>query len=430
MEIFERWRTGATKSAQSLTLRIVSAMLCVVTLAVITYAAAMFYGISLAEEVLIGRDLEEKLQKVAEHRGFAADDETETVYTTATGTDFPPVPKRYLTMKEGFSESLGDEDYFIFKQKRGNEIWVIEKSQMEFEEEEMELYLRLLIGFVIIFLFTGLTGLWLASAVTRPVKRLANEVRGMARQTTFQPLSERPADDEIGELALTVEDTLKKFNEVLDRERAFTADVSHELRTPLMVISSTTELLRLPASSEEKEKRLQRIEGACRRLNRLVRVFLELARGSEESTAEIVSWDSVVRVAVANWQPEAKKAGLRLSWGKTDESQVMVNGAFAESVLDNLLRNALQYTVSGTIDVRLSADAVSVADTGRGIEDGEKESILHAFVRGETAPGEGYGWGLSLVRRICRKQGWRLEFRRNEPCGTVFTVRFGSENAF
>ena len=145
---------------------------------------------------------------------------------------------------------------------------------------------------------------------------------------------------------------------------------------------------------------------------------------------EIVSWDSVVRVAVANWQPEAKKAGLRLSWDKTDESQVMVNGAFAESVLDNLLRNALQYTDSGTIDVRLSADAVSVADTGRGIEDGEKESILHAFVRGETAPGEGYGWGLSLVRRICRKQGWRLEFRRNEPCGTVFTVRFGSENAF
>ena len=62
--------------------------------------------------------------------------------------------------------------------------------------------------------------------------------------------------------------------------------------------------------------------------------------------------------------------------------------------------------------------------TGRGIADEEKTRVLQAFVRGDTAPGAGYGWGLSLVRRICRKEGWVLSFVDNSPQGTIFTVTF------
>ena len=415
--------------ALSLTARIVLAMLCMVTLVAFSYGFAIYYGISLTEETLIGRKMQMKLELVMDGSPQTAFAGVEKIYTDSPRfTGYPPIPAMFQSAEEGFGECFGDTDYFVYKIVRNGETWLIVQDQYGFESEEIELYLQAAIGFLIVLLISVVVGLWLAGAVTRPVKRLADDVRAMAAQTMFQPLTHRPGNDEIGALALTVEATLAKFNEALARERAFTADVSHELRTPLMVISSTAELLRLPATDEVREKRLQKIESACRRLNRLVRVFLELARGGEEATAEKVPWFRVAESAAANWRGEAQRKGLTLIFSDQSASAPEVNAAFAESVIDNLLRNALQYTDAGGVTVTLRDKSLSVADTGRGIADEEKERVLQAFVRGEAAPGEGYGWGLSLVRRICRKEGWVLSFENNRPRGTVFTVTFGDKS--
>lgn len=417
----------AGRAGPSITTRVVMAMLCMVTIVTVTYGFAIVYGITLAEESLMGREMEMKLELAMKSERPAIFDAMERIYAdTKRTTAYPPVPERYLAMGEGFNESLGERDYFVYKITRGDEVWVMEQDQLGFEDEELELYLQAAIGFLVVLLVSAVGGLWLARAVTLPVQRLADDVRAMAQAKTFRPLSVRPADDEIGGLALTVESTLKQFNEALARERAFTADVSHELRTPLMVISSTAELLRLPAAPEVTAQRIERMEAACRRLSRLVRVFLELARGTTESTAEVVPWAQVLATTVANWQPEARKKGIRLGWEDASAANPQVNSAFAESVVDNLLRNALQYTDEGEIKLTLTDEAVTVADTGRGIPEGEKAQILQAFVRGESAPGEGYGWGLSLVRRICRHEGWPLSFADNAPRGTIFKVKFAA----
>lgn len=426
MQWLELWRESRTaRKAPSLTVRIVAAMLCMASIVAVTYGVAIYYGITLAEETLIGREMQTKLERASKSRGSVFFDEVERIYSDERTSGYPPVPERYRSMEDGFGESLEDDtDYFVYKLTRNGQVWVIVQDQYGFENEEQELYIQAAIGFLIVILLAVVVGLWLAGAVTRPVHRLADDVKAMATSTTFRPLSHRPTEDEIGELALTVETTLAKFNEALARERAFTADVSHELRTPLMVISSTAELLRLPATDAVREERLRRIESACRRLNRLIRVFLELARGRDETAMEIVPWATVAENAVADWQREAEKKGLVLAWQDQSTTIPQVKSAFAESVIDNLLRNALQYTERGQVTVVLTDYSLSVADTGRGIADEEKTRVLQAFVRGDTAPGEGYGWGLSLVRRICRKEGWVLSFADNPPQGTIFTVTF------
>ncbi len=417
----------AGRAGLSITARVVMAMLCMVTIVSVTYSFAIVYGISLAEESLMGREMAMKLELAMESKSPQIFDAMERIYADTKRTSaYAPVPERYRALPEGFSESLGERDYFVYKITRGDEVWVMEQDQLGFEDEEIELYLQAAIGLLVVVFVSIVGGLWLARAVTLPVQRLANDVQAMARAKTFRPLSVRPADDEIGGLALTVESTLKQFNEALARERAFTADVSHELRTPLMVISSTAELLRLPAAPDVTAQRIQRIDAACRRLSRLVRVFLELARGTTESTSEVVPWSQVLETTAANWQAEAQKKGIGLSWVNESTTNPQVKGAFAESVVDNLLRNALQYTDEGEIRLTLTDEVVTVADTGRGIPEGEKARILQAFVRGDSAPGEGYGWGLSLVRRICRHEGWPLSFADNAPRGTIFKVKFAA----
>jgi len=70
----------------------------------------------------------------------------------------------------------------------------------------------------------------------------------------------------------------------------------------------------------------------------------------------------------------------------------------------------------------LVASGFRVEDTGEGIAESEQERIFQSFVRGERARGEGLGLGLSLVRRICEQQGWRVDVRSEPRRGSCFTV--------
>lgn len=145
------------------------------------------------------------------------------------------------------------------------------------------------------------------------------------------------------------------------------------------------------------------------------------ARKFKEGIREIVVSDRHVdENAVADWQREAEKKGLVLVWQDQSTTIPQVKSAFAESVIDNLLRNTLQYTERGQVTVVLTDCSLSVADTGRGIADEEKTSVLQAFVRGDTAPGEGYGtvggfrsYGAAVARKggCCHLRTIRLKAR-------------------
>ncbi len=416
----------------TLTARILISMLCMVFVVGLTYCLALFYGIHLAEDTLIGQKMKERIELAITLKDVekVKSSEFSIIFTTKPNEvhGFQSVPEEYLQFEEGFHEVVNEgEDYFLYKYKdpKTDAVWVMLQDQGGFESKEIELFIQAGIGLAAALLLTLLLGLWLSRAVTAPVKMLAREVREMAHRTEFIPLSVRPAKDEIGELALTLENTLRDFDKALQRERAFNADVSHEFRTPLMVISSAVEVLNLKnLTPEQRQNALNRIDEASKRLNRLIRVFMELARGERLANKEKASWLSVIDQALKIWEAPAKEKGLKLQFENHSTKEPMTNAAFALSVIDNLVRNAIQYTPEGSVTIELNDKSVRVIDTGVGITDSEKEKILERFVRGKHTQGEGYGLGLSLVSRICEHEGWHLSFEKNSPKGTVFTVEF------
>ena len=98
------------------------------------------------------------------------------------------------------------------------------------------------------------------------------------------------------------------------------------------------------------------------------------------------------------------------------------NASFLETVISNLLRNALMYAESGTVRMIIDKDQVSIEDTGPGISEETQSKIFEPFFRGVNDTGEGIGLGLSMVQRICRHQGWDITVRSLQPIGTSFTV--------
>jgi len=114
---------------------------------------------------------------------------------------------------------------------------------------------------------------------------------------------------------------------------------------------------------------------------------------------------------------------LNLQLIEQSEDQGRYPPAFLATVITNLLRNALHYSERGTVRLVLQNGGFRVEDEGIGIPVSQREAIFQPFVRGQNARGEGLGLGLSLVKRICARQGWEITLDTDRAIGCCFVVR-------
>jgi signal transduction histidine kinase len=286
-----------------------------------------------------------------------------------------------------------------------------------------------LAGFLLTVVGAWGLGLVMAHKVMAPVSRLAQQVRHRDQQQTLAPpLAPDYPDDEIGQLAAAFDSTLGQVRQSLERERLFTSDVSHELRTPLMVIATSCELLAEADLQPREREQLERITRASEEMRELVQTFLQLARDKANATA-VAAGSSLASVAAEQserWSPMFEEKGLTFQCVEEGSDSGLYNSTLLSSVMANLLRNALHYTERGFVRLVLENGGLRVEDSGAGIPQEQHEQIFQPFVRGPQARGEGLGLGLSLVKRICAKQGWTISVHSPAEGGTCFKVMLNS----
>ncbi|MNZ60051.1 Sensory/regulatory protein RpfC [compost metagenome] len=196
-----------------------------------------------------------------------------------------------------------------------------------------------------------------------------------------------------------------------------------------MVLASSCELLlENPLLDQRARDQVQRIARASSDMRELVETFLLLARAQsgQASLAPQVTLAQVADELVAHWRAPIEAKGLRLDYLPDHPPSTLYNAPFLRAVLGNLLRNAWHYTDSGHIRLSLTADGFVVEDSGVGIPESLRESVFEAFVRGDRERGDGLGLGLSLVKRICAHEGWRIRLQPAQPQGCRFEVRLAA----
>ena len=282
-----------------------------------------------------------------------------------------------------------------------------------------------LIGVVVVF--TGLSlliGWWAASRVMSPVSELAQRLRGSGGSSQPKALAAHFADDEVGELAKALDDYSSRLTEVVQRDREFNADVSHELRTPLAVIKGAVELsLTRPDLDDKTRSRLQRIQRAEQQCTDLINALLLLSRNERGLGDTDVGKVAEQLLDAHRAQLGGRPLQLRLQGGfeqRVDAPEAVVNVA-----LGNLIGNAVKYTPSGEVAVRLLPGAVEVVDTGPGLSAEDAARLFERGYRGTHAEhSQGGGIGLSIVRRLCELYGWSVQVRPGDTNGVVATLRF------
>jgi len=209
------------------------------------------------------------------------------------------------------------------------------------------------------------------------------------------------------------------------------AAADHDLRQPLTALSFLSASLAKRLQDRASHEVLEAMSHAIRSMQSLVEGQLDYSRIEAGVVApRFVAHPintSLARLA-DEFAPLAARKGLGLSvhpcgaWVRTDP-------ALLERMLRNLLSNAIRYTPRGRVVLgcrrRRNAVRIEVWDTGRGISRAELDRIWHEFFRSERSihehPG-GLGLGLTIVDRLARHLGHRVDVRTHDGAGSCFAI--------
>jgi PAS domain S-box-containing protein len=232
----------------------------------------------------------------------------------------------------------------------------------------------------------------------------------------------------------------KEAAEAADRAKGtFLATMSHEIRTPLSGVLGMLELLALSELSDEQRRSLEVVRRSGESLKRIIDDILEYSRiesGKLEVRAEPASLDAVVTGVRDIYSSLASAKGLSFECYLDPElsAAVSVDAMRLQQVLNNLVSNALKFTLSGrvTIAAELAARAgdmdtvrFTVRDTGIGIAGGELQRLFDPFMQGDretTRRFGGTGLGLAISRRLAELMGGTIELTGRPGAGTTATL--------
>lgn len=351
-------------------------------------------------------------------------------YVLEPGTPPDALPPPLHGLPPGQHEvRLDGIPYRVAVAQRGHSRYLLLFDERAQRQRERHFLFYLVGAFLIMTLLSAAGGYWLAGRLVAPVTRLARQIRDASPEGESPALARHFSEDELGEMARAVDGYIERLRAFIEREKAFTADVSHELRTPLAVIQGAVDVLEAdPALSDRQRQRLSRIARAVRDMSELTAALLIMAREPrrEGLGEETCSLREAVLHTVETHRHLMEGRPARLELDLRADPRLAVEPILLGIVIGNLIRNAFSYTEQGVVTVRLLPDRLVVADTGIGIRTEELARVFQRYYRGATS--QGAGIGLSLVKRICDRYGWRVQIDSRENEGTTAQLIFAPED--
>ncbi|MFP3714427.1 MtrAB system histidine kinase MtrB [Puerhibacterium sp. TATVAM-FAB25] len=298
---------------------------------------------------------------------------------------------------------------------------------LQAEQETLRFVQRTLLagGVAVLALLGVITWMVTRQAVT-PVRRAADVAARLADGHLEERMPGRGHDEmatlarSFNEMAASLQDQIRRMEELSAAQRRFVSDVSHELRTPLTTIRMAAEVIH--GSREELDPAARRsaelLTTQLDRFEELLADLLEISRfdaGAAVLDVEHRDVGAIVTAVVEGTTPLAERKGVFLSVHLTDEPATAdVDPRRVERVLRNLVVNALEHAEGRPVEITVGADrhavAVVVRDHGVGMTPQEVQHVFDRFWRADPARARttgGTGLGLAISREDARLHaGW------------------------
>jgi signal transduction histidine kinase len=275
-------------------------------------------------------------------------------------------------------------------------------------------------------LLAALAAFLLARRISRPVDRIADAARTLARGTHPEPIPVEGAT-EIATLATAFNDLAAQLQKAQEAERNFLLSVSHELKTPLTAIRGYAEAVE--DGAVDPRVAAATVASEARRLERLVRDLLDLARMHRTDFSvhpTEIDLAEVVDDAVRRYEQQAESFGVELQAVVAGPAPAIADADRVLQVVSNLVENALRLTPpGGEVRVITAPGLLRVEDTGPGLEPEERDRAFERFYLHERYGRErpvGTGLGLAIVKELTEAMGGSVDVVSEPGRLTAFTI--------
>jgi signal transduction histidine kinase len=400
------------------------------------------------------RELDRKARGHAYHQWFVVflNREGDAVWSS---TGAPNLPKLTSANKVTRYSTFGDYRLALRELDGARERApvVCVGSSLKFIQREMAVVDRLAIIVAgVLLVASPVGGYILAGRATQPLANMMQTTARLRPTEMHERLKIRGTQDELDQLAVTVNGLLDRLAAYLKQKHDFLANAAHELRTPLSAIRSSVEVaLSGDRTVDEYNELLAEVIDECSSLETLVNQLLLLAETDAERPTVMdasLRLDAIVQRSSEMFQGVAEFNGIRLRVEPLPCVIVKGNRHYLRQVLSNLIDNAIKFTASryqhhsgpganngkrGEIVISMHRDEVNarvkliVEDNGPGIGPEDLPYIFDRFYRVDRARMRGTstggtGLGLSICQAIIQTHQGTIEAQSEIDHGTRFII--------
>jgi len=320
-----------------------------------------------------------------------------------------------------------EEEYVIWVDAPGSGetvTWLVSPVDEYSDAVVGSFQVALLVAALVVMVVALSGGALIARWALKPIVALAERVQTRNPDLKADALAPGRAthgdDDEVGFLESALEAYEVRLRESLTRERDFLADCSHELRTPVAILKGAVALLHTSTDDSARARYYGRIERSVHRMERLIEIFLMVAReGRHRTPTQAVDAAGVVAEVVDEIRALYPTHPLRIQLFADQPVTIVCHREVLAVLCYNLIGNAFTHLPGGELSVRVEAidgaGRLRVEDDGPGLPE---------FKDIPVAPAPGHGYGLTLVERLCRTHDWRLNKVPRDQGGTCIEVTF------
>jgi signal transduction histidine kinase/CheY-like chemotaxis protein len=210
----------------------------------------------------------------------------------------------------------------------------------------------------------------------------------------------------------------------------FLASASHDLRQPIHTLSLFGAALTMRTLDGPSREIAQHMNAALQALASQLDALLDISKldaGIVRVNQSVIKLRSLLERMCKEFEPAARGKGLEVTVECPQDSFVATDQSLLERVIRNLLDNAVKYTDSGRVSLRVTREAgdlvIAIADSGRGIPEEEQTRVFEEFYQldnPERDRARGLGLGLAIVRRLTDLLCIRMGMESSPGRGTTF----------
>lgn len=318
--------------------------------------------------------------------------------------------------------------------------YIVVSNSMRYYNNLMNNLLRLMLvlSLIAIVAFIGISYILVVSVV-KPIKNMSKVAKEVnADPNSVARIKELNRDDELEELATSINKMLDRMQSYIEQQKQFVGDVSHELRTPVAVIEGHLNMLERWGKDDPQilDESIKASLQEADRMKHLIQEMLDLTRAEQidvQYPYEVTNVNETVKRVVSDLAMVHPDFKIQLDEDDLPpDTEIQIYHGHLEQLLVILIDNGIKYStdikqINVSAGVTKKEVNIIVQDFGEGISQEDQEKIFNRFYRvdkARTREKGGNGLGLSIAQKLVDSYDGEISVESVEGQGSQFKLRF------